>query len=82
VVTDFISKTDKIDLQKIDADSTKSGNQAFKLVTNFEGKAGQLIIEQSGANTLLSGDVNGDGTADIQIQLTGVASIVTTDFIL
>jgi Ca2+-binding RTX toxin-like protein len=82
VVTDFISKTDKIDLQKIDADSTKSGNQAFKLVTNFEGKAGQLIIEQSGANTLLSGDVNGDGTADIQIQLSGVTSIVTTDFIL
>lgn len=82
VVTDFISRTDKIDLKKIDADTTKSGNQSFKLVTNFEGKAGQLIIEQSGANTILSGDVNGDGTADIQIQLTGVASIVASDITL
>ncbi len=82
IVTDFVRGTDRIDLRTIDADSTKAGNQSFKLVTAFDGKAGQLVAAQAGGNTLLSGDVNGDGRADFVIQLTGVSAFGAADVML
>lgn len=82
VVSDFVSGSDKIHLRKIDADSTRAGNQAFKLVSSFEGVAGQLVIEQAGSDTLLLGDINGDGVADVVIQLSGVTSITAADLVL
>ncbi len=82
VVTDFSNVSDRIDLRAIDANSTRAGNQGFVRVSSFDGKAGQLVVQQVGANTELSGDINGDRIADFVIQLTGVASITADNLSL
>lgn len=74
VVTDFDSGQDRIDLQSIDANTQASGNQAFQW--NGSG-AGRLVL----VNGFLSGDVDGDGTFDLQIDL-GSASIGQSDIFL
>jgi hypothetical protein len=37
---------------------------------------------QAGGVTTVSGDVNGDGTADFSIALTGTIALQATDFLL
>jgi Ca2+-binding RTX toxin-like protein len=77
------SQGDKIDLHLIDAKTTVAGDQAFTFITGaFTGVAGQLHAIGSGADTLVEGDVNGDGTADFQIKLSGLPTLVAGDFIL
>ncbi|KQY12330.1 calcium-binding protein [Rhizobium sp. Root482] len=75
---------DKIDLANIDANTTASGNQAFKFIANsaFTGKAGELQDYTSGSGHFIKGDVNGDGLADFAIQITTNNVFVTGDFIL
>jgi Ca2+-binding RTX toxin-like protein len=72
LITDLQSG-DVIDLSRIDADTTQGGDQAFTLVGSFGGHAGELVLSyDSGAGeTLLQGDVDGDGQADFQVRLTG-----------
>jgi Cadherin domain/RTX calcium-binding nonapeptide repeat (4 copies) len=85
VITDFSrSQNDKISLSGIDANSALSGNQAFTFIgaATFSGVAGQLRYVSSGGVTLVSGDVNGDGIADFQIELTGTLAPVASDFVL
>ena len=85
VITDFIhSQGDVIALTAIDANSVAGGNQAFAFIgtSAFSGAAGQLRYEMSGGNTLVSGDVNGDGVADFQVQLTGLMALTGSDFLL
>jgi Ca2+-binding RTX toxin-like protein len=86
-ITDFSSYSkDKIILSTIDADTTKSGNQAFSSPVNgikFSGtfsKAGQLFFDTT--SHTLYGNVNQDGAADFAIQLNGVNSLVASDFML
>jgi serralysin len=73
-ITDF-SRQDVIDLARIDADTTRVGNQDFRFIGDdaFTGVAGQLHyreIESGGKEfTLLEADRNGDGAADFQIAL-------------
>jgi len=83
-ITDFVSGQDKIDLSGIDANANVTGDNAFSFIGNlaFSHIAGQLHTEASGANTILSGDVNGDGVADFQILLTGQQTLTAADFIL
>jgi hypothetical protein len=59
---------DIIDLSDIDANQNVAGNQAFTFVGDaaFSNVAGEL---RATAN-LVQGDVNGDGIADFQINLT------------
>jgi Ca2+-binding RTX toxin-like protein len=74
VVADFsVSQGDRIDLRIIDADSLMAGDQAFAWIggSSFSAVAGELRF----ATDTLEGDVNGDGLADFQISLTGVASL-------
>jgi len=73
-MTDFNSGDDMIDLEAIDANTEVSGNQAFEW--NGTG-AGRLVL----VNGFLSGDVNGDGKFDLQIDL-GSASIGQSDIFL
>ena len=85
VIADFLrSQGDRISLSAIDANSVAGGNQAFAFIgaSAFSNVAGQLRYQASGGNTIVSGDVNGDGVADLQIQLTGTISLVASDFIL
>lgn len=64
---------DTIDLSRIDADATTAGDQAFHLSAALDGHAGELVAAyDDGAKlTTLSGDVDGDGVADLVIQLSG-----------
>jgi Ca2+-binding RTX toxin-like protein len=64
---------DVIDLSAIDARTDKAGDQAFRLVTHFTHAAGQLTLgyDSDSDLTTVSGDVNGDGKADLVIELTG-----------
>ena len=85
VITDFLrSQGDRISLSAIDSNSAAAGNQAFAFIgaAAFSQVAGQLRYEASGGNTTIFGDVNGDGLADLQIQLSGQLSLVAADFVL
>ena len=75
---------DKIDLHTIDANTTLSGNQAFKFIANaaFSNKAGELQDYTTGSGHFIRGDLNGDGTADFAIQIATNNVFVTSDFIL
>jgi Ca2+-binding RTX toxin-like protein len=79
VVTDFnAAQGDKLDLRLIDANAGLAGDQAFAFIgsTGFGSVAGELRF----AAGVLEGDVDGDGAADFQIQLSGVASLTDTNF--
>jgi hypothetical protein len=86
-IFDFTSGSDIIDLNIIDANTTSAGNQAFTFINGsaFSNVAGQLRVTDSGQGYWnVEGDVNGDGIADFQIQVTtvGSAPLVLSDFYL
>ncbi len=78
-ITDFSARDDRIDLSKIDANSSTSANDAFSFIGSaaFSNVAGQLRF----ANGFVEGDVNGDGVADLSIQL-GRTAIALDNFVL
>jgi Ca2+-binding RTX toxin-like protein len=81
LITDFVSKVDKIDLAMIDADTNLIGNQAFIYVGGaaFSGLAGELRLSDQ---TLL-GDINGDSEADFKLGLANVFALsAPTDLLL
>ncbi|HEX8308115.1 MAG TPA: cadherin domain-containing protein [Allosphingosinicella sp.] len=85
LITDFSrSQGDKISLSGIDANSLLSANQAFTFIgtSAFSNVAGQLRFETSAGITTVFGDVNGDGVADLQIQLSGAVPLIASDFVL
>ncbi len=90
VITDFVHLSDDIDLATIDASTRASGNQAFLFIGTgaFTGVARQLHYKKNNAagtlndKTLVTGDTNGDGTADFTIELTGLITLSAADFIL
>ena len=73
-ISDFAAG-EKIDLSGIDADTDIAGNQAFTFVMGgqFTGTAGEVLFEIPfpGADYHIVGDVNGDGAADFDIQVSG-----------
>ncbi len=79
-IVDFTHGYDRIDLSEIDADLGRAGNQAFEFIgrEGFGGNAGELRY----VGGILSGDVNGDGVADLQIEITNLSALTSTDFIL
>jgi Ca2+-binding RTX toxin-like protein len=85
-ILDFTAGTDKIELDRIDADTLTAGNQAFSWIGSgaFTGSAGQLrAYEQSGI-WFVEGDVDGDGVADLVVALTlqGPVPLSSGDFLL
>ena len=83
VIEDFRrAQGDEIDLHLIDADATSAGNQAFSFIGSqaFGHEAGQLRAVYAGANTVVSGDTNGDGRADFAITLRGHIALGSGDF--
>jgi Ca2+-binding RTX toxin-like protein len=82
IITDFTTG-DKIDLSQIDANTTTAAvNDAFNYIGAgaFTKVAGQLRYDAITHNLL--GDINGDGGADFEINLLGVTSLTTDDFVL
>ncbi|MGO1080371.1 M10 family metallopeptidase C-terminal domain-containing protein [Inquilinus sp. CA228] len=83
-IQDFQAGTDLISLRLIDADGNSGNNDtAFLFVgtLGFSG-AGQLRYEISGGTTTVSADVDGNGTADIVINLTGAIALQAENFLL
>lgn len=82
LITDFL-RGDKIDFSAIDANGNVAGNQRFKFVTEFTGKAGELEWDKTSKGFKVSGDVNGDGIADFSVQVnTTAAKLYSADFLL
>ena len=84
-ILDFsTAAVDKIDLHLMDANASLAGDQAFSLIgtSAFSGVSGQLRYAASGANTLVSGDVNGDKAADFAILVNGGHAFSAADFVL
>ncbi|MBK8375066.1 beta strand repeat-containing protein [Sphingorhabdus sp.] len=86
-ITDFTIGGDKLNFLLIDADAVTAGDQAF----NFVGTGafantgvGQIRYQNSGADLLVQVDVDGNGTADMEIILQGNAggTLTAGDFIL
>ncbi|HEX8379403.1 MAG TPA: M10 family metallopeptidase C-terminal domain-containing protein [Allosphingosinicella sp.] len=83
-ILDFAAGSDRIDLSKIDADTSAAGNQAFSFIGSnaFSGTAGQLRAFENGGSWFVEGDTNGDSVADLVIQLTVTGGPLTqTDFL-
>jgi Ca2+-binding RTX toxin-like protein len=85
-ILDF-QHVDRIDLSTIDANGNAGdGNNAFTFIgaAAFSNVAGQLRAWQSGADWFVEGDLNGDGLADLIIQVTlpDATPLGAGDFIL
>jgi Ca2+-binding RTX toxin-like protein len=84
---------DRIDLSAIDANSSKSGNQAFHFVDGDElsqsfaayhrshGKAQWYGVIRVTADNIVQADINGDGKADFEIAVQG-DHLTKADFIV
>src|SRR5204862_128418 len=83
-IIDFEHLIDHIDLSAIDANSSLSGNQAFVFGDqNANVVAHSVTWYETGGNTIIQADVNGNTTADLVIVLTGINHQLTaTDFVL
>jgi Ca2+-binding RTX toxin-like protein len=70
-IVDFEDTVDLINLQEIDANANVAGDQAFSFIGEnaFSHTAGELRIEGSGSNWFVQGDIDGDGLADLVIQV-------------
>jgi Ca2+-binding RTX toxin-like protein len=82
-IADFAAG-DQIDLSAIDANSGTPADDAFTLIgaAGFTSTAGELRVYASGANTIVAGDVDGNGVGDFQILLIGSHTLGTSDFVL
>ncbi|HEX8378995.1 MAG TPA: M10 family metallopeptidase C-terminal domain-containing protein, partial [Allosphingosinicella sp.] len=85
-ILDFTPGTDRIELDRIDADTLTAGNQAFSWIGSgaFTGTAGQLRAYEQSGTWFVEGDTDGDGTADLVIALTlqGPTPLSASDFLL
>lgn len=85
VITDFNSvQGDKVHLSYLDADETLADDQAFAFIgtSGFSNTAGELRFGSNGGNTVVQGDVDGDGVADFSVMLSGNHTLTADDFIL
>jgi Ca2+-binding RTX toxin-like protein len=83
-ITDFTHGVDIINLSAIDANTASRGDQAFL----FGGQNANVVAHsvtwtESGGNTIVHADVNGNTTADLTIILSGIhLQLTASDFIL
>ena len=82
-IVGFEAGIDVIDLSLLDGDSTDAYADRFNFIGTavFDNIAGQLRFI-NGINTILQGDVNGDGLADFEVQLNATATISVNDIVL
>lgn len=89
-ILDFRHGIDDVNVRDIDANSSRFGNQNFKFIgqDDFHHVKGELRYEKfdnPGRKhdfTVISGDINGDGRADFQIELKGLLNLTKGDFVL
>ncbi|HEX8126090.1 MAG TPA: calcium-binding protein, partial [Allosphingosinicella sp.] len=85
-ILDFAAGSDRIDLGRMDADSTAAGDQAFSWIgpNAFTGSAGELRAYEFGSYWIAEGDTDGDGAADfvLMLSLDGPTPLSAGDFVL
>jgi serralysin len=92
VIADFVHGQDVLNFAAIDANTTQGGDQAFSFLAtagaSFTGARGQLAWLQedpagtANDRTIVLGDINGDRVADFHVELTGLITLTSADFIL
>lgn len=80
-IYDFRSGVDDIDLSGIDANEDRRGNQAFQFTGRTADEYSVWYVKK-GANVIVRGDNDGDGRADFEILVAGVARLTADDFLL
>jgi Ca2+-binding RTX toxin-like protein len=73
-IRDFsLADGDVIDLSRIDANSGRDGDQAFRFVDAFTGRTGQAVLtyDQARDRTVLQLDADGDGASDFSLLIAG-----------
>ncbi|WP_253561156.1 beta strand repeat-containing protein [Pseudomonas laurylsulfativorans] len=81
IISDFVHGADKIDLSTLDANSATATNDAFTSIigsTAAFSAAGQLKVSAG----VLYGNTDADSAAEFAIQIVGLNSATTADFIL
>ena len=84
VLWNFTKGTDDVDLSGIDANASISGDQAFTWGGTTAGayRVWTATSSSNTSNTLLRGDVTGDGAADFEIQIDNVSGLSVNDLLL
>lgn len=87
VIGDFVGGSDVLDLGYADANAVGGGfNGSFVFIGTaaFSHIAGQLRFSQDlqSSTTAVQADTNGDGKADLTIEMTSLVTLQTTDFAL
>jgi len=84
VIVDFSrSQRDKIQLDVMDADTKKAGDQDFTFIgTKAFTAAGQIRYEKKGGDTFVYGNVDADKTAELAIVIDASINLKASDFIL
>ncbi len=86
-ITDFLSGTDRLNFALLDADPVAAGRQALTYIDTAVFSAtgtAQVRYGVSGADLLVQVDLDGNGTADMEIVLQGASTQMLTsgDFML
>ena len=83
-IGDFTDGVDKIDLSAITIVGGPDAGQPLIFIGTapFSDHAGELHQVADGGNTIIEGDVNGDGVADFEILLYGTHMLQASDFYL
>ncbi|WP_019905097.1 M10 family metallopeptidase [Methylobacterium sp. 77] len=85
LIKDFSqAQHDRLDFRDIDAHAGLPDNQSFSFIGGaaFHKTAGELRAVAAGADTLVSGDVDGNGSADFSVLLRGHLTLQAGDFLL
>jgi Ca2+-binding RTX toxin-like protein len=82
-IFDFTS-SDKIDLRSIDSNTRVAGNQDFTFIGTgqFTNTAGEVRYQRLASDTMIYGDVDGNGVADFSIHLDDALTLSRTCFLL
>jgi hypothetical protein len=75
---------DVVDLSRIDADAGKAGDQAFAFVGDaaFSGTAGEVRFVALDGAVRVEADVDGDGAADLVIEIARLSALTADDLVL
>ena len=73
VISDFTGGQDQMDFTAM--------GMSFSGASGFSNTAGEMIALASGGDTILAGDIDGDGVADFEVMLLGVTSVTGAMFV-
>ncbi len=84
VISDFSSRHDRLDLSGMDANTGRSGDQAFsrRILAGSEEFTGAGQLRFDSAEGILYGNTDGDADAEFAIQLSGVNTLLSSDLVL